>query len=845
MRRRDFLKAAGLAAGAVVLTRPEAQAAPPERPNVLWISTEDISPDLGCYGDTYAVTHRIDKLAKEGTRFDLCFAHMGVCAPARSGIITGMYPTSIGTNHMRCQGVPQPGVKCFTEYLRAAGYYCTNRSKTDYQFASPMTAWDTGRRDWKGRAKGQPFFSVINYTGTHESRARSKPSDKLKHDPAKATLPPYYPDTPIVRRDWAKYYDNLTGMDNSFAGVLKTLDDEGLADDTIVWFWGDHGRGLPRGKRWIYDSGLHVPLIIRVPAKWRKHVNPDAPDAFKPGTVNTDLVSFVDFAPTMLSLCGVPIPKHILGQAVLGPQKAKPRDYIYGARDRVDEAYDMIRCVRDKRYHYLRNFMRHLPRSLDVDYMNQMPTMKEMRRLFAEGKLKGPQLQYFEKPKPLEELYDTKTDPHEVNNLADRPEHRERLERLREALFAWMEQTGDFGLLPECEFDALKRPGDQYEVTSAPGVRPTKQGDGVVAELVCATPGASIAYQIGGAASVPEGDGIVLQATSARFQGEKPFPNKEPGNLSGWRNTKAWLSWQVTVPKAGKTPVHVVWGCGGRENSRYVVEIAGQKLEGSASFTGGFDTMKVARLGDVDIPKPGKHTVTLKPVVKPGNFQMDLQSVVLGGTNIRPSSGKGADGWKVYTVPIALAPGQVVTAKAVRLGFKDSKTIRYRCGDPALGAERANLRPHWKTVVDQSGVVGRALALKKLEGTAQFVPACEAALKDKAGSARYWAVLGIHHGSHEAERARYTALLRPFVKDPSHAVRIETAETLVDWGYPDEGLPVILAGLKHPLASGKLLAATALYHLGPKAKSALPQMQASGGYAARMAKHIRAQLGRK
>jgi len=237
MNRREFLKITGLAAGAAALSRSGrcGEAAPAQRPNVLWISTEDISPDLGCYGDAYAVTPNLDRLAKQGTRFDACFSHMGVCAPARSGIITGMYPTSIGTNHMRCKGVPQPQVRCFPEYLRAAGYYCSNHTKTDYQFNPPTTAWDGqgGRTWWRGRAKGQPFFCVINFTGTHESRARCKPGTKLTHDPAKATLPPYYPDTPVVRRDWAKYYDNITALDGQVAGVLKQLEADGLADDTI------------------------------------------------------------------------------------------------------------------------------------------------------------------------------------------------------------------------------------------------------------------------------------------------------------------------------------------------------------------------------------------------------------------------------------------------------------------------------------------------------------------------------------------------------------------------------------------------------------------------------------
>ena len=865
MRRREFLRTTGLAVGAAALGRPAlgGETAPPERPNVLWLSTEDISPDLGCYGDPYAVTPNLDQFAKQGTRFERCFSHMGVCAPARSGIITGMYPTSIGTNHMRCKGVPQVPVRCFTEYLRAAGYYCTNRSKTDYQFDAPTTAWDRGGRggrDWKGRAKGQPFFSVINYTGTHESRARSKPRDSLKHDPAKATLPPYYPDTPIVRRDWAKYHDNITTLDGYVATVLGELEKDGLADDTIVWFWGDHGRGLIRGKRWIYDSGLLVPLLVRVPAKWRKLACPADPDAFKPGTVNGDLVAFVDFAPTLLSLCGVPVPKHIQGQAFLGPQKAKPREYIYGARDRVDEAYDTIRCVRDKRWKYLRNLVPHLPRSLDVNYMNQMPTMQEMRRLHAEGKLKGAELQYFEQPKPIEELYDTEADPHEVHNLAADPRHRAVLERLRAALFAWMGETGDFGLLPECELDALKRPGDQYEKTATPGVTVTKQGDGVVVEVVCATAGASIAYQVsggGGAAAPKGGDGIVLHAAKAKLQGEGPKPKKEAANLSGWRNTKAWVSWDVTVPKAGKLPVHVVWACGGRENSKYTVEIAGQTLEGRASSTGDWESFRAVKLGEVEFPKPGKYTVALKPVVKPGSFQMDLQAVVLGATNVGPvAPPASAAGWQLYARPLALRPGQTLAAKACRLGFKDSATVRYRAGDPGIAAQTAEARTHWRAAVDKSGIVHRALALKRLDGTgAKALAAYAKALGDPGGSVRYWAALGIYQGHDRSpvkartrdEAKPYLARFREMLKDGSTAARVVAAQALTDWGEGETALPVLAEVLRTcPESSGRLLAMTALDRLGEKARPALDAVnQGGGGYVARMRQHLLARLGRK
>jgi N-sulfoglucosamine sulfohydrolase len=251
------------------------------RPNILWISAEDISPDLGSYGDGYARTPNLDKLASQGVRFAKAFSVAPVCAPSRSAIITGMYATSIGSHHMRSKAVPPAGVKAFPEYLRAAGYYCTNNSKTDYNFeapptnAPPVTVWDESSRNahWRNRALGQPFFAVFNLIVTHESQIRTgkeefakntaglKPEDR--HDPTQAVLPPYYPDTPIVRNDWARYYDLITAMDLQAAELLKQLEEDGVAENTIVFFWGDHGRGLPRAKRWLYDSGIHVPLIVR------------------------------------------------------------------------------------------------------------------------------------------------------------------------------------------------------------------------------------------------------------------------------------------------------------------------------------------------------------------------------------------------------------------------------------------------------------------------------------------------------------------------------------------------------------------------------------------------------
>jgi N-sulfoglucosamine sulfohydrolase len=517
INRRRFLQITSGSAAALLLPRISFGAGgsgQPDRPNILWISTEDINPDLGCYGDSYAVTPNLDRFAAQGVRYTNVFSHAGVCAPTRSGIITGMYPTTLGTQHMRCKGVPPAYVKCFSEYLRSAGYYCTNNVKTDYQFASPPSAWDECSRKahWRNRGKGQPFFAIFNFTITHESQIRNRSQGMLKrlatlgpnerHDPAKAVLPPYYPDTPLVRQDWAQYYDIITLMDKMVAETLKQLEDDGLAEDTIVWFWGDHGRGLPRAKRWIYDSGLQVPLLIRVPAKWRKLAMPANPDAVKPGTVNDDLIAFIDFAPTMLSLAGIEIPKHIQGKAFLGSQKSQPREYIYGARDRMDEAYDLIRAVRDRQYKYIRNYMWYVTRGQDINYMNLMPTMQEMRRLNAEGKLKGPRKLYFEKTKPLEELYDIVADPHEVNNLTADPKYKDVLERMRRVHERWVRQTSDIGLIPEPVFDEMKRPGGVYEKTAEPVFWSPRWQPGTSGQtarritITCPTPGSSIVYRI-------------------------------------------------------------------------------------------------------------------------------------------------------------------------------------------------------------------------------------------------------------------------------------------------------------------------------------------------------------
>lgn len=457
-------------------------AAEPERPNILWITCEDMSADLGCYGDSYSRTPALDRFASEGVRYTNCFTHVGVCAPSRSGIITGMYPCSIGSQNMRSKTVLPAGVKCFPQYLREAGYYCTNNSKTDYNFTAPEETWDvsSGNAHWRDRPEGKPFFAVFNITVTHESQIRApqqayerntaRLTPEQRHDPAKAPVPPYFPDTPVVRQDIARYYDNITAMDYFVADRLKELDEAGLADDTIVFFYSDHGAGLPRAKRWLYDSSLHVPLIVRWPEKWRSKAAKS--DDLLPGGERDELVAFVDLAPTVLSIAGLEIPSHIQGQAFLGAHRAEaPREYIYGARDRMDERVDMLRAVRDKQFKYIRNYQWWKPYAQNINYMNEMPTMQEWRRLAAENKLVGPQKLFMAPQKPREELYDCVADPHEVNNLADDPKYADQLRRLRTAHQEWVAEVRDVGFLPESSLLTFLRQGpgwrDNQEMQNA------------------------------------------------------------------------------------------------------------------------------------------------------------------------------------------------------------------------------------------------------------------------------------------------------------------------------------------------------------------------------------------
>ncbi|MFT5469061.1 MAG: arylsulfatase A-like enzyme [Verrucomicrobiales bacterium] len=442
-----------------------------DKPNILWLSAEDISAHLGCYGDPHAITPNLDKLASEGRRFTHAFTAAGVCAPCRSTIITGMYQPSIGTHHMRCKATLPDFVKPFPLYLREAGYFCTNNSKTDYQFGSPSPReiWDesSNKAHWKNRDADQPFFAVFNYTGCHESGIASKGkyesvtkdlSPEQRQDPAKlTTLPPYYPDTPIVREDWKRNYELITAMDAWAGEHIAALKEAGLYENTIVIFWSDHGVGLPRAKRWLYDSGTHIPMISRIPGD-------------EAGVVDSQLVSSIDFGPTVLNLAGVPVPEHMQGRAFLGENLTDPREYVFGARDRMDERYDIIRAVRGPRFRYIRNFE---PLKPYYQYMNtpeKGETMREIRRIEASGEVPEHVALFTAATKPVEEFYDLENDPHEINNLAEDPKYADQITEMRQVLADWQASIGDIGLLPESEITIrTEAAGSSFEILNREG----------------------------------------------------------------------------------------------------------------------------------------------------------------------------------------------------------------------------------------------------------------------------------------------------------------------------------------------------------------------------------------
>ncbi len=444
-----------------------------DQPNILWITSEDNGPHLGCYGDDYATTPNLDAFAETSLRYLTCWSNAPVCAPARTCLISGLYPPSTGAENMRSQVRMPERFSMYPQYLRKAGYYCTNNSKEDYNLEKPGQVWaeSSKKAHWKNRAEGQPFFAIFNLTISHESQIRNDiPRKHRIHDPQDVRIPAYHPDRPEVRHDWAQYYDRLTMMDKEFGETLREMEDAGLAEDTIVFYYGDHGSGMPRNKRWPYNSGLHVPLLVRIPEKFA-HLRPDD---YKSGGTTNRLVGFIDMAPTLLSLIGVEPPGHFQGHAFAGEFVADPQPYLYGFRGRMDERYDLVRSVRDQRYVYIRNYNPHEIYGQFLNYMFQTPTTRVWKQQFELGELNDEQ-SHFWQSKPPEELYDLQTDQDEVHNLAESKEHQETLAGLRQTNREHIMAIRDVGFLPEADLHSLPDGLTPYDFGHDPALYPLER----------------------------------------------------------------------------------------------------------------------------------------------------------------------------------------------------------------------------------------------------------------------------------------------------------------------------------------------------------------------------------
>lgn len=496
----------------------------PPPPNILLLVAEDLSPRIGAFGDPVAVTPSIDALAARGVRYTNVYTTAGVCAPSRAALITGVHQNTLGAGHMRShnwsqaqyRAVPPPEVKAFPELLRAAGYFTYVNAKLDYQFSGmlpgsgPFSIWDresksTTGASWRDRPDNRPFFGMYAFMETHESglfrrccwpdsltqlvmgamQAYRHRNTEDQVAPGQVTVPPYLPDTPAIRGDIARQYNNSITMDRLVGDILAQLEADGLAEDTIVIWTTDHGDGLPRGKRELFDSGLKVPMVIHWPQRYR-------PVGMKPGDIDERLISFVDLAPTILKMSGASVPDFIQGRDFVDPA-ARPREFIFAARDRLDEYPDRQRAVRDTRYKYIRNYHAGTPGARHLAFRDNLPSMQALWKMLEDGTLNANQRRWFE-PRPEEELHDTRKDPHELNNLAGDPEYTAVLQRMRGALTDWQRRVPDLGAIPESELAASFWPGEAAPVTAAPRLYLDRDSGRVSAHA--ATAGASTGYRL-------------------------------------------------------------------------------------------------------------------------------------------------------------------------------------------------------------------------------------------------------------------------------------------------------------------------------------------------------------
>ena len=443
LTRRETLSS-GLAATLTCLAAPAHGKAAPARPNILWLVSEDNNPFIGAYGDKIAHTPTLDKLAKGGILYRNVYSNAPVCAPTRFAIITGVYPESAGpAHHMRAQANLPAMLAGFPTYLRAAGYYCTNNAKTDYNSnLKPDEIWNesSAKAHWRNRPDKAPFFAVFNHEITHESRLFAPTQGRVQ--PQDIKIPAYLPDTPGIRSDFANYYNRMEEMDTAIAAKLADLEAAGLAEDTIIFYYSDNGGVLPRSKRYCFDEGHRCAMIVHIPEKWR-HLAPAAP-----GSEIKAPVTYIDLAPTVLSLAGLNRPAHMQGTAFLGSHIAKPKQYAFGMRNRMDERYDMIRTVTDGRYRYIRNYSPHRIWGQHGNFEWLAKGYQEWEAAHLAGTLNATQ-DAFWNTKPFEQFFDLQADPDQVLNLIDTKDHAQRIQDMRRALDAHMLAINDNGFIPE------------------------------------------------------------------------------------------------------------------------------------------------------------------------------------------------------------------------------------------------------------------------------------------------------------------------------------------------------------------------------------------------------------
>ena len=460
-----------------------------EKPNILWITSEDnASHWMGCYGNDQAKTPNIDGLAKNGVTFKRAYSNAPVCAVARCTLLHGVYSVTLGTQHMRSRYPIPDSIRPYVSYLRENGYYCTNNSKTDYNRAGDdKSIWDASgkKAHYRNRKEGQPFFAVFNLTVCHESslfpervaknRERGVIPKQTRIAPKDIALPPYLPDLPEIRSDFAIYHDNITAMDKQVGELLTELEQVGLTDNTIVFYYSDHGGPTPRGKRYLTDTGVRIPLVVHVPERWK------ALSPFTPGTSTNEPVAFVDFAPTLLSMIGLEKPSYMQGNAFLGSKRVKREDeFVFLFGDRFDELVGMRRAVTDGKFKYIKRFMPHLPAAPYSYFQFSMPSWIAWRDAWQKGKLPPKYNLIWEQPQRYEELYDLANDPWETHNLAAEPTQKATLAKYRTVLSSKMKRYRDSGLIPESmlpelvgkgTYDSLRKESFAYtELLKATGI---------------------------------------------------------------------------------------------------------------------------------------------------------------------------------------------------------------------------------------------------------------------------------------------------------------------------------------------------------------------------------------